>query len=81
MTQECGKTINESRSELQHAIENIELCYDMPIQIQSEFIENITPGIEEYIIQQPVGVYAAICPFNFRGMILLLVPNLCIIQW
>jgi malonate-semialdehyde dehydrogenase (acetylating)/methylmalonate-semialdehyde dehydrogenase len=33
------------------------------------FSEDIAPGIDEIMIRQPVGVAAAICPFNFPGMI------------
>jgi malonate-semialdehyde dehydrogenase (acetylating)/methylmalonate-semialdehyde dehydrogenase len=31
--------------------------------------EDIAPGIDEIMLRQPIGVAAAICPFNFPGMI------------
>src|SRR5215211_205315 len=41
ITIECGKTIGESRGELQRAIENVETACGTPMLIQSEFSENI----------------------------------------
>jgi malonate-semialdehyde dehydrogenase (acetylating)/methylmalonate-semialdehyde dehydrogenase len=37
--------------------------------MQGYLSEDIAPGIDELMIRQPVGVGAAICPFNFPGMI------------
>ena len=69
ITQECGKTLAESRGELRRAIENVEVACGMPVMIQSEFSEDIARGIDEYMIRQPLGVCACIAPFNFPGMI------------
>lgn len=69
ITMECGKTIAESRGELQRAIENVEVACGMPMLMQSEFSENIASGIDEFMIRQPLGVCGCIAPFNFPGMI------------
>jgi len=69
ITDECGKTLAESRGELQRAIENVETACAMPVLIQGCVSEDIAPGIDELMIRQPVGVTAAITPFNFPGMI------------
>ncbi len=69
ITMECGKTLAESRGELQRAIENVEVACGMPVMMQSEFSENIASGIDEFMIRQPLGVCASISPFNFPGMI------------
>ena len=69
ITIECGKTIVESRGELQRAIENVETACGTPMLIQSEFSENIATGVDEFMIRQPLGVCACIAPFNFPGMI------------
>jgi malonate-semialdehyde dehydrogenase (acetylating)/methylmalonate-semialdehyde dehydrogenase len=69
ITMECGKTYGESKAELQRAIENVEVASGIPILSQGAFSEDIAPGIDEFVIRQPVGVCAAICPFNFPGMI------------
>jgi malonate-semialdehyde dehydrogenase (acetylating)/methylmalonate-semialdehyde dehydrogenase len=69
ITIECGKTLDESRGEIRRAIENVEIACGMPILIQGYINEDIARGIDEFMIRQPVGVCAAICPFNFPGMI------------
>jgi malonate-semialdehyde dehydrogenase (acetylating)/methylmalonate-semialdehyde dehydrogenase len=69
ITIECGKTLDESHGELRRAIENVEIACGMPILMQGYNNEDIAPGIDEMMIRQPVGVCAAICPFNFPAMI------------
>ena len=69
ITLECGKTFKESMGEMRRAIENVEVACGIPLMMQSEFSEDIARGIDEYMIRQPLGVCAAICPFNFPGMI------------
>jgi malonate-semialdehyde dehydrogenase (acetylating) / methylmalonate-semialdehyde dehydrogenase len=69
ITMECGKTLDESRGEMQRAIENVEMACGIPTLLQGAISEDIAPGIDEMVLSQPVGVCAAITPFNFPGMI------------
>lgn len=69
ITMESGKTLAESNGEVQRAIENVEVAAAAPMLMQSEFLENIATGIDEYMIRQPLGVTACIAPFNFPAMI------------
>ena len=69
ITLECGKTLAESNGELQRAIENVEVACGTPMLMQSEFLENVATGIDEFMIRQPLGVTACIAPFNFPAMI------------
>jgi malonate-semialdehyde dehydrogenase (acetylating)/methylmalonate-semialdehyde dehydrogenase len=69
ITLECGKTLEEARGEMRRAIENVEIACGMPILMQGYTSEDIARGFDETMIRQPVGVCAAICPFNFPGMI------------
>jgi malonate-semialdehyde dehydrogenase (acetylating)/methylmalonate-semialdehyde dehydrogenase len=69
ITLECGKTLEESRAELQRAIENVETAAGIPLLLQGHISEDIAPGIDEMVLRQPVGVCAIITPFNFPGMI------------
>lgn len=68
-TCECGKTFAESKGELLRAIENIEVACGIPRLLQSDFSEDISTGIDEFYIRQPLGVGACISPFNFPIMI------------
>ncbi len=69
ITIECGKTLPESHGELRRAIENVETACGIPILMQGDFSQDIAKGIDEFMIRQPLGVCAAICPFNFPAMI------------
>jgi malonate-semialdehyde dehydrogenase (acetylating)/methylmalonate-semialdehyde dehydrogenase len=69
ITNECGKIYAESVGELRRGIENVEVACGMPILMQGYNNEDIARGIDEHMIRQPLGVAAAITPFNFPGMI------------
>src|SRR3990172_6437409 len=69
ITLENGKVLEEARGEMRRAIENVEVACGIPILIQGYNSEDIARGIDESMIRQPLGVSAAICPFNFPGMI------------
>ncbi len=68
-TDECGKTLGESKAELRRAIENVETAAGVPSLMQGRNLEDIATGIDELMIRQPVGVVAAVTPFNFPGMV------------
>ena len=69
ITMECGKTLAESDGELRRGIENVEVASGIPSLMMGSNLEDIAAGIDEIMIRQPVGVVAAITPFNFPGMI------------
>lgn len=69
ITGECGKTLAESKAEMQRAIENVEVACGVPMMMQGTTLEDIARGIDEFMMRQPVGVAAVIAPFNFPGMI------------
>jgi malonate-semialdehyde dehydrogenase (acetylating)/methylmalonate-semialdehyde dehydrogenase len=68
-TQECGKTLAESQGELRRGIENVEVATGTPSLMMGYNVEDIARGIDEHLFRQPIGVVAAITPFNFPGMI------------
>lgn len=69
LTEECGKTLAEARGELARGIQNVEVAAGIPSLMMGANSEDIARGIDEFMIRQPVGVVAAITPFNFPGMI------------
>ncbi len=69
ITQENGKTFAEGKAELRRAIENVEVACGIPMMMQGYNLEDVARGIDEFMIRQPLGVVAAITPFNFPGMI------------
>jgi len=66
---ECGKTLDEARGELRRGVENVEVATGIPSLMMGYNVEDIAHGIDEHMFRQPVGVVAAITPFNFPGMI------------
>ena len=68
-TMENGKTLVEARAELQRGIENVEVACGIPMLMQGYNLEDVASGIDELMIRQPLGVTAAITPFNFPAMI------------
>ena len=69
ITNECGKTYEESLAEVLRAVENIEVASGAPTLMQGINNEDISRGIDEHMIRQPLGVTAAITPFNFPLMV------------
>ena len=69
ITLENGKTFGEAKAELRRGIENVEVACGIPMMMQGYNLEDVTPGVDETMIRQPLGVVAAITPFNFPAMI------------
>lgn len=69
ITMENGKTLAESRGELRRAIENVEVACGIPTLMEGYNLEDVASGIDEHMIRQPVGVVAAVTPFNFPVMV------------
>jgi malonate-semialdehyde dehydrogenase (acetylating) / methylmalonate-semialdehyde dehydrogenase len=69
ITQENGKTFTEAKAEFRRAIENVEVACGTPMMMQGYNLEDVARGIDEMMIRQPLGVVAAVVPFNFPGMI------------
>lgn len=66
---ECGKTRQEAVGELRRGIENVEVACGIPSLLQGYNNEDIAAGVDEHLFRQPLGVVAAITPFNFPAMI------------
>ncbi len=69
ITLENGKTFGEAKAEIRRGIENVEVACGIPLMMQGYNLEDVTPGVDETLIRQPLGVVAAITPFNFPAMI------------
>jgi malonate-semialdehyde dehydrogenase (acetylating) / methylmalonate-semialdehyde dehydrogenase len=69
LTMENGKTIGEARGEMRRGVENVEVACGIPTMMQGYNLEDVAAGIDEIMFRQPLGVVAAITPFNFPGMI------------
>ncbi len=66
---EHGKTVADSKGDIQRGIEVIEFAIGIPHLIKGDYTEGAGTGIDVYSLRQPLGVVAGITPFNFPAMI------------
>jgi malonate-semialdehyde dehydrogenase (acetylating)/methylmalonate-semialdehyde dehydrogenase len=69
VTTEHGKTLEESRGSVRRGIECVEVACGAPSLMMGYSLENIATNVDSTVIRQPVGVCAAIAPFNFPAMV------------
>ncbi len=69
VVRENGKTLDEARGEVRRGIESIDFGIGVPFLMRNDGVEDISSGIDETTVRQPVGVFAAITPFNFPFMV------------
>lgn len=69
LSKEHGKTVADSRGDIQRGVEVIEFSIGIPHLLKGEYTEGAGTGIDVYSLRQPLGVVAGITPFNFPAMI------------
>ncbi|MCV6586575.1 MAG: CoA-acylating methylmalonate-semialdehyde dehydrogenase [Marinibacterium sp.] len=69
VSREHGKTLPDARGDVQRGLEVIEVCMGAPHMLKGEYTNDGGPGIDLFSMRQPLGVVAAITPFNFPAMI------------
>jgi malonate-semialdehyde dehydrogenase (acetylating)/methylmalonate-semialdehyde dehydrogenase len=69
VTTEMGKTIDDARAEVARMIEMVECACAVPTTMQGRVLEDVSRNIDAETVRQPVGVCAAIVPFNFPAMV------------
>ena len=69
VTEDMGKTLDDARGEVLRGIESTEAACGIPHLLKGENLEGVARGVDVELVRQPVGVCAAITPFNFPAMI------------
>jgi len=69
VTVEMGKTLPDARAEVGRMIEMVEAATAVPTTMQGRIIEDVARNVDAETVRQPVGVCAAIVPFNFPAMV------------
>jgi malonate-semialdehyde dehydrogenase (acetylating) / methylmalonate-semialdehyde dehydrogenase len=69
VTTEHGKTIDESRGSVRRGIECVEVACGAPSLMMGYGLEQIASNVDCTVFRQPLGVVAAITPFNFPAMV------------
>jgi malonate-semialdehyde dehydrogenase (acetylating) / methylmalonate-semialdehyde dehydrogenase len=66
---DMGKTLADADGEVGRGLESVESAAAIPHLLKGEMLEGVAAGVDVELVRQPVGVVAAITPFNFPAMI------------
>ncbi|HKA66670.1 MAG TPA: CoA-acylating methylmalonate-semialdehyde dehydrogenase [Solirubrobacterales bacterium] len=66
---DMGKTLPDADGEVGRGLESVESAAAIPHLLKGETLEGVAVGVDVETVRQPVGVVAAITPFNFPAMI------------
>ncbi|HEY5265279.1 MAG TPA: CoA-acylating methylmalonate-semialdehyde dehydrogenase [Acidimicrobiales bacterium] len=69
ITLEHGKTIADAKGEIARAVENVEFACGLIEHLKGGFSNQVADGVDVHTLREPVGVVAAITPFNFPIMV------------
>jgi malonate-semialdehyde dehydrogenase (acetylating) / methylmalonate-semialdehyde dehydrogenase len=69
VTSEHGKTTADALGELARGLENVEYACGLSEHLKGSFSSQVAAGVDVYSTREPVGVVAAITPFNFPIMV------------
>src|SRR6476469_9527452 len=69
VTADMGKTLADADGEVGRGIESVESAAAIPHLLKGETLEGVAAGVDVETVRQPVGVVAAVTPFNFPAMI------------
>lgn len=69
VTEDMGKTLDDAFAEVGRGIESVEAAIGIPHLLKGENLEGVARNLDVEMVRQPVGVVAAITPFNFPAMI------------
>ncbi len=69
VAREHGKTHAEALGEIRRGIEVVEMACSLPLAYKGETLANVGGGVDYETHRYPLGVCAAIAPFNFPAMI------------
>ena len=66
ITAEHGKVFTDAQGEVSRGIDIVEFACGIPQLLKGDYTEQVSTGIDNWTMRQPLGVVAGITPFNFR---------------
>lgn len=69
ITAEHGKVFSDAQGEVSRGIDVIEFACGIPQLLKGDFTEQVSHGIDNWSLRQPLGVVAGVTPFNFPCMV------------
>ena len=69
ITAEHGKVFSDAQGEVTRGIDIVEFACGIPQLLKGDYTEQVSTGIDNWTVRQPLGVVAGITPFNFPCMV------------
>ncbi|MDR3452162.1 MAG: CoA-acylating methylmalonate-semialdehyde dehydrogenase, partial [Rhodoferax sp.] len=69
ITAEHGKVFTDAQGEVARGIDIVEFSCGIPQLLKGDFTDQVSPGMDNWTLRQPLGVVAGITPFNFPVMV------------
>jgi malonate-semialdehyde dehydrogenase (acetylating)/methylmalonate-semialdehyde dehydrogenase len=69
ITAEHGKVFTDAQGEVTRGIDVVEFACGIPQLLKGQYTDQVSTGIDNWTMRQPLGVVAGITPFNFPVMV------------
>ncbi|ODU08068.1 MAG: methylmalonate-semialdehyde dehydrogenase (acylating) [Rubrivivax sp. SCN 71-131] len=69
ITAEHGKVFSDAQGEVMRGIDIVEFACGIPQLLKGDYTDQVSSGIDNWTLRQPLGVVAGITPFNFPCMV------------
>ncbi len=69
ITAEHGKVFTDAVGEVSRGIDIVEFACGIPQLLKGDYTDQVSTGIDNWTMRQPLGVVAGVTPFNFPVMV------------
>jgi malonate-semialdehyde dehydrogenase (acetylating)/methylmalonate-semialdehyde dehydrogenase len=69
ITAEHGKVFSDAQGEVSRGIDIVEFACGIPQLLKGDYTDQVSTGIDNWTLRQPLGVVAGVTPFNFPVMV------------
>jgi malonate-semialdehyde dehydrogenase (acetylating)/methylmalonate-semialdehyde dehydrogenase len=69
ITRDHGKTFPDALAEVLRGLETVEFACGLPVHLAGMMTPNVSTNVDAFTLRGPLGVTAAITPFNFPAMV------------
>jgi malonate-semialdehyde dehydrogenase (acetylating)/methylmalonate-semialdehyde dehydrogenase len=69
ITRDHGKTFPDALAEVMRGLETVEFACGLPVHLAGLMTPNVSSKVDAFTLREPLGVTAAITPFNFPVMV------------
>ncbi len=69
ITRDHGKTFPDALAEVMRGLETVDFACGLPVHLAGMMTPNVSTKVDAFTLRVPLGVTAAITPFNFPAMV------------